>query len=90
LGSQVSGVVETGVWTASSRWRFSQKNDWIVQVIPQQAIKATPVLSTRKMVIRRQKSGAEVGMALFTTALGLYGGLLWSGIMLQASGIHCT
>jgi hypothetical protein len=37
-----------------------------------------------------QKSGAEVGMALFTTALGLYGGLLWSGIMLQASGIHCT
>ena len=41
----------------SSRWRFSQKNDWIVQVIPQQAIKAIPVLSTRKMVIRRQKLG---------------------------------
>jgi hypothetical protein len=41
----------------SSRWRFSQKNDWIVQVIPQQATKAIPVLSTRKMVIRRQKLG---------------------------------
>ena len=41
----------------SSRWRFSQKNDWIVQVIPQQAIKAIPVLSTRKIVIRRQKFG---------------------------------
>ena len=41
----------------SSRWCFSQKNDWIVQVIPQQAIKAIPVLSTRKIVIRRQKFG---------------------------------
>jgi hypothetical protein len=54
-----------------------KKNDWIVQVIPQQAIeiKAMPVLSTRKIVIRRQ----ELGLALFTTALGLYGGVLWSG-----------
>jgi hypothetical protein len=38
-----------------------EKNDWIVQVIPQQLIKAIPVLSTRKivalMVIRRQKLG---------------------------------
>jgi hypothetical protein len=41
----------------SSRWRFSQKNDWIVQVIPQQAMKAMPVLSTRKVVTRRQKLG---------------------------------
>jgi hypothetical protein len=32
-------------------------DDWIVQVIPQQAIKAIPVLSTRKMVIRRQELG---------------------------------
>jgi hypothetical protein len=60
-----------------SRWHFSRKNDWIVQVIPQQAIKAIPVLSTRKMVIRRQELGC--GMALFTTALGLYSGVLWSG-----------
>jgi hypothetical protein len=59
----------------SSRWRFSQKNDWIVQVIPQQAIKTIPVLSTRKI----SDPAAEVGMALFTTALGLYGGVLWSG-----------
>jgi hypothetical protein len=58
-----------------------KKNDWIVQAIPQQAIKAIPVLSTRKIVIRRQELG--VGMVLFTTALGLYGGVLytvlWSG-----------
>jgi hypothetical protein len=61
LGSQVSGVVETGVWTAdkqpvallAKKW----PNDWVVQVIPQQAIKAIPVLSTRKIVIRRQKLG---------------------------------
>jgi hypothetical protein len=68
----------------SSRWRFSRKNDWVVQVIPQQAIKAIRVLSTRKT-----KNGAPAaeaaGMALFTTALGLYGGVLccscgvWSG-----------
>jgi hypothetical protein len=58
LGSQVSGVVETGFGRqTSSRWRFSQKNDWIVQAIPQQAIKAIPVLSTRKIVIRRQELG---------------------------------
>jgi hypothetical protein len=69
----------------SSRWRFSQKNDWTVQVIPQQAIKAIPVLSTRKIVTRRQELG--VGMALFTTAFGLYGGVLWSG-ELQGSIIH--
>jgi hypothetical protein len=30
---------------------------------------------------------AEVGMALFTTALGLYGGVLWSG-ELQGFIIH--
>jgi hypothetical protein len=64
----------------SSRWRFSQKNDWIVQVIPQHAIKAIPVLSYSKNSDR----AAGVGMALFTTALGLYGGVLWSG-ELQAS-----
>jgi hypothetical protein len=32
---------------------------------------------------------AEVGMALFTTALGLYGGVLWSG-ELQGFIIHET
>jgi hypothetical protein len=59
----------------SSRWRFSRKTDWIVQVIPQQAIKAIRVLSTRKIVTRRQK----LGWHFFTTALGLYAGVLWSG-----------
>jgi hypothetical protein len=61
----------------SSRWRFSQNNDWIVQVIPQQAMEVIPVLSARKMVIRRP--AAEVGVVLFTTTSGLYGGVLWSG-----------
>jgi hypothetical protein len=48
----------------SSRWRFSRKNDWIVQVTPQQAIKAVLVLvlSTRysegsDLVIGRQELG---------------------------------
>jgi hypothetical protein len=42
-------------WGCASRGDL--KNDWKVQVIPQQAIKAIPVLSTRKVVIRRQKLG---------------------------------
>jgi hypothetical protein len=60
LGSQVSGVVETKVWTADKQpvALLAKKHDWIAQVIPQQAIKAIPVLSNRKMVvIRRQKLG---------------------------------
>jgi hypothetical protein len=57
------------------------KIDWIVQVIPQQAIKAMRVLSARKIVIGRPKHGVELheagaGMERFTTALGLYGGVL--------------
>jgi hypothetical protein len=67
----------------SSRWRFSRKNDWIVQVIPQQAIKAMRVLSTRKIVNRRQK----LGWHFLLSALGLYGGVLWSG-ELQGFTIH--
>jgi hypothetical protein len=53
----------------SSRWRFSRKNDWIMRVTPQQAIKAIPVLS---LYSRNSGPAAEVGMALFTTALGRY------------------
>jgi hypothetical protein len=67
----------------SSRWRFSQNNEWVVQVIPQQAIAAMRVLSTRK----NGDPAAKVWMALFTTALGLYGGVLWSG-ELQGFIIH--
>ena len=46
----------------SSRRLFSRKFDRIVQVVLQHAIKAILVLSTRKMVIGRQK---KVGMPLF-------------------------
>jgi hypothetical protein len=35
---------------ASSRWRFSQKNDRIVQAIPQQAIKAIPERAAHRPV----------------------------------------
>jgi hypothetical protein len=61
----------------SSRWRFSQKNDWIAQVIPQQAIKAKG--HTGALYSENSDPAAKVRMALFTTALGLYGGVLWSG-----------
>jgi hypothetical protein len=73
LGSQVSGFVETKVWTAYKQpvALLAKKNDWIVQVIPQHAIEAIRALSaTRKIVIGWQELG--IGMALFTTALGLY------------------
>jgi hypothetical protein len=48
-----------------SLWRFSQKT----QAIPQQVIKAMPVLSTRysELVIRRQELELGPGVALFTT-----------------------
>jgi hypothetical protein len=68
----------------SSRWRFSQKNDWIVQVIPQQAISK----AMRVGALCYSKNGdpaAEVGMALFTTALALGAGswvLLYGGVIL--------
>jgi hypothetical protein len=63
LGSQASGVVETKAWTADKQpvallaKKVIGGCQWIVQAIPQQAIKAIPVLSTRKIVIRRQKFG---------------------------------
>jgi hypothetical protein len=71
----------------SSRWRFSQKNDWIVQVIPQQA--TSDKGHTSALHSKSSDPAAEVGMALFTTALGLYGGVLWSGER-RAPGIHYT
>jgi hypothetical protein len=58
LGSQAGGVVETGVWTAGKQpVALLAKNDWIVQVIPQQAMEVIRALSTRKIVIQRQKLG---------------------------------
>jgi hypothetical protein len=61
---------------ASSRWRFSRKNDRVVQVIPQQAIKAIRALSTRKIVLRRQELGWHF---LLRRQVFIYGGVLWSG-----------
>jgi hypothetical protein len=71
----------------SSRWRFSQKNDWIVQVqvIPQQAIKAIP--HTGALYSKNSDPAAKVWMALFTTTSDLYDGVLWSG-ELQGFIIH--
>jgi hypothetical protein len=69
----------------SSRWLFSRKNDWVVQVILQHAIKAILVLSTRKMVIRRHKLGCH----FYYGVIGLYGGVLWSG-ELQGLILQCT
>jgi hypothetical protein len=34
---------------------------------------------TGALYSKNSDPAAEVGMALFTTALGLYGGVLWSG-----------
>jgi hypothetical protein len=61
----------------SSRWRFSQTNDWIVQVTPQQAIKVMPHAGA--LYSKNSGPAAGVGMTLFTTTLGLYGGVLCSG-----------
>jgi hypothetical protein len=70
LGSaQASGVVETWVWTADKRQqaaggasRFSRKNDWIAQVIPQQAIKAmrdASALYSKKVARRQELAGSR-------------------------------
>jgi hypothetical protein len=63
----------------SSRWRFSRKNDWIVQVTPQQATKA--IFHTGALYSKNSASApaAGAGMALLTTALNLHGVVLWSG-----------
>jgi hypothetical protein len=68
----------------SSRRLFPRKIDWIVQVIPQHAIKAIQVVSTRKI----ENSGPAAGgrswdgsfyYGMWRWAVGLYGGVLWSG-----------
>jgi hypothetical protein len=56
----------------SNRWRFSRKNDWVVQVISISA--ARDKGHTGALCSKNGDRAAEVGMALFTTALGLYGG----------------
>jgi hypothetical protein len=68
----------------SSRWRFSQKNYWIIQVIE---TAASDKGHTGALYWKNSGPAAEVGMALFTTALGLYGGVL-SSDELQGFIIH--
>jgi hypothetical protein len=54
----------------SSRWRFSRKNDWVVQVIRNSA--ARDKGHTGALYSKNSDRATEAGMALFTTALGLY------------------
>jgi hypothetical protein len=49
----------------SSRWRFSQKNDWIVQVISNSA--ASDKGHTGALYSKNGYPAAEVGVVLFTT-----------------------
>jgi hypothetical protein len=84
LGSEVSGVVETEVWTADKQpVALLAKNDWVVQVIPQQGDKG----HTGALYSKNSDPAAGVGMAPFTTTLDLYGGVLWSG-ELQGFIVH--
>jgi hypothetical protein len=71
----------------SSRWRFSQKNDWIVQVIPQQAIKAIP--DTGALYSKSSEPAAGAGMALLTTALDVRS-LRRCVVERRAPGTHYT
>jgi hypothetical protein len=77
-----------GAWRAvAATWRFSQEIDWVVQVIPQHAIEVIPVLSTRKMAIRRQELGWYFLLRRQVFTLCGYGGVLWSG-ELQGFIVH--
>jgi hypothetical protein len=60
---------------AASRWRFSQKNDWIDSTSNSAA---SDKGHTGALYSKNSDPAAEVWMALFTTALDLYGGVLWS------------
>jgi hypothetical protein len=69
----------------SSRWHFSRKNDWVVGSASNSVASDggfTGALYS-EIVIRWQK----LVMAFFTTALGLNGGVLWSG-ELQGLIVH--
>jgi hypothetical protein len=112
--SQVSGVVETEVWTADKQpvgWLFSRKSDWVVQVIPQHVARDKghtgalySLLGTQKAAADSRKErgehmhrSCELGSGpgiwdlgyhfLLRRALGLYGGVLWSG-ELQGPILH--
>jgi hypothetical protein len=77
LGSQVSGVVETVVWTADMQpVALLAKNQWDSTSI---SAAARDKGHTGDICSKNGDRAAEVGMPLFTMVLGLYGGVLWSG-----------
>jgi hypothetical protein len=78
LGSQVSGVAETGVWTADKQ---------PVALLANSSNSAASDKGHTGALYSKNSYPAAAGMALFTTALGLYGGVLWSG-ELQGFTIH--
>ncbi len=84
MGSQVSGVVETGVWTADKQPVALLAKKWLASASNSAA---SDKGHTGALYSKNSDPAAEVGMALFTTALGLYGGVLWSG-ELQGFIIH--
>jgi hypothetical protein len=76
LGSQVSGVVETKVWTADKQ---------PVALLAKKGLDSSSNSAASDkghagaLYSKNSDPAAEVGMTLFTTALGLYGGVLCSG-----------
>ena len=84
MGSQVSGVVETKVWTADKQ---------PVVLLAKKGLDSTSNSAasdkghTGALYSKNSDPAAEVWMALFTTTLDLYGGVLWSG-ELQGFIIH--
>jgi hypothetical protein len=93
LGSQVSGVVETGVWTAD-------KQRPVALLAKKRLDSASNSAASDKghagaLYSKNSDPAAEVGVVLFTTALGLYGSVLWSGkfqglIIHELVPIHST
>ena len=87
MGSQVSGVVETGVWTADKQpVALLAKNDWVLGSASDSA--ASDKGHTGALYSKNGDPAAEVGVVRFTTALGLCGGVLWSGGELQGLTTH--
>jgi hypothetical protein len=92
LGSQVSGVVETGVWTADKQP--------VALLAKKRLDSASNSAASDKghagaLYSKNSDPAAEVGVVLFTTALGLYGSVLWSGkfqglIIHELVPIHST
>jgi hypothetical protein len=86
LGSQVRGVVETQDCTAVKQ---------PVALLAKKCLDSTSNSAagdkghTGALYSKNSDPAAEVGMALFTTALNLYGGVLWSG-ELRGFIIHYT